>query len=82
MANGIKCKCRRCMCRGLMGPAVLITIGVIFLIDRTPWGYGFGHLWPILLVVIGLVKLAEALASTEGHIGPGSSSGGSSGGGS
>ncbi len=82
MSNGIKykCKCRRCMCRGLMGPAVLITIGVIFLIDRTPWGYGFVRLWPILLVVIGLVKLAEAFASTEGHIGPGGGSGGSSGG--
>ncbi len=82
MANDTQCPCRRCRSRGLMGPAVLITIGAIFLIDRMPWSYGFSHLWPILLVVIGLVKLAGALASTEGHTGPGGSSGSSSGGGS
>ena len=34
------------------------------------FGYGFGDLWPILLIVIGLVKVASAMASTEGHTGP------------
>jgi hypothetical protein len=53
-----------------MGPVVLITLGVLFLIGRMHIGYGFGDLWPALLVVIGLVKIAEALSSTEGHIGP------------
>jgi hypothetical protein len=28
----------------------------------------FGRLWPLLLLAIGGVKLAESLASTEGHI--------------
>jgi hypothetical protein len=52
-----------------MGPAVLITLGVLFLVGHMGWGYSFSDLWPVLLVVIGLVKLSEALASTEGHIG-------------
>ncbi len=69
MANGTKCRCPRCTCRGLMGPAVLITLGVLFLIGRLDWGYSFGKLWPVLLLVIGAVKLIEALASTEGHTG-------------
>ena len=70
MSNALKCGCARCTCSGLMGPAVLITLGVLFLVGRLGWGYSFRDLWPVLLVVIGAVKLAEALASTEGHIGP------------
>jgi hypothetical protein len=52
-----------------MGPVVLITLGVLFLMGKLNWGLGFGQLWPGLLIVIGLVKLAEAMASTEGHQG-------------
>ncbi len=69
MSNGTKCRCRRCTVCGLMGPAVLITVGVLFLIGRLNWGYTFWNLWPVLLIVIGAVRLAEAMASTEGHIG-------------
>lgn len=69
MSNGIKCRCARCMCGGLMGPVVLITLGVLFLIGKMNVGYGFGDLWPVLLIVIGLVKIAESMASTEGHTG-------------
>ncbi len=70
MADVTKCKCRRCIIGGLIGPAVLITIGVLFLLGRFGWGYSFNRLWPVLLIVIGAVKLAEALASSAGHIGP------------
>ena len=42
--------------RTLMGPAVLITLGSLFLLERMR-GPGFGHTWPILLLVIGLIKL-------------------------
>ena len=69
MANNVRCTCARCTVRGLMGPVVLITLGVLFLIGKLKWGLGFGQLWPALLIVIGLVKLAEAMASTEGHQG-------------
>jgi len=58
------------MVSGLMAPVVLITIGALILVGRMHWGYSFSHLWPVLLIVIGLIKLAEAMASTEGHIGP------------
>jgi len=45
--------------RGLVGPATLITIGVIFLADRWWPGMSFHRLWPLILIVIGLVRLLE-----------------------
>jgi hypothetical protein len=61
----------------LMGPAILITLGVLFLVGQYSSRYSFGDLWPIILIVIGAVKLLEATASTAGHIeaddGPGPS---------
>lgn len=68
MANP-RCRCARCRIHGLMGPAILITIGVLFLIEQTTWRFGFWQTWPVILLVIGAIKLGEALASTEGHIG-------------
>ncbi len=53
-----------------MWPAVLITLGALFLVGRLGWGYSFHELWPVLLIVMGAVRLAGALASAEGHIGP------------
>jgi hypothetical protein len=50
-----------------MGPAILITIGVLFLVQQSHWAYHFGRTWPVILLVIGVVKLAEALASDAGH---------------
>jgi len=67
MADGKICRCARCTVGGLMGPVVLITLGLLFLAPKLGIGYGFGRLWPLLLIVIGLVKLFEAMASTEGH---------------
>ena len=46
-----------------MGPAILVTLGIVFLI-------GFWHAWPAILLVIGVVKLMQSNASSEGHIGP------------
>lgn len=47
--------------RRLMGPIVLITVGVLFLVDQLfPYrGWGIGHTWPVILVVIGAVKILE-----------------------
>jgi hypothetical protein len=69
MSDKIRCQCRRCMLRGLMGPVVLITIGVLFLLDQMVPGASFNRSWPVLLLVIGGVKLAQSMASTEGHVG-------------
>jgi hypothetical protein len=68
MADKIHCKCKRCTIAGLTGPVSLITIGVLFLLGEIIPGLSFGRLWPVLLLAIGGVKLAESLASTEGHV--------------
>jgi LiaI-LiaF-like transmembrane region len=62
------CRCAQCKVRGLMGPVVLITIGALFLAGQYS-RYGFFDLWPILLIVIGAVLVAQALVSREGHVG-------------
>lgn len=51
-----------------MGPAVIITVGVLFLLEQTRSGFSFGQMWPIILVVIGVISLASALAPMDGHI--------------
>lgn len=70
MADTVRthCGCARCRVRGLMGPLILITIGVLFLIGEYS-RYSFGDLWPILLIVIGVILVLQALASQEGHLG-------------
>ena len=69
MSNGVRCNCRRCMIRGLMGPAVVITVGVLFLLDQVRGGYfSFGNTFPVILIVIGAISLASSLAPTDGHI--------------
>jgi len=64
------CPCPRCRAHGYMGPAVLITLGVLFLLDQMGHMHwmDFGFTWPALLIVIGLVMLLQHSASMEGHI--------------
>jgi len=63
------CSCMRCTSRTLMGPAVLITIGVLFLLDHLGiWSFGRGI--PILLIVIGLVQVAQRSMPSSGHVQP------------
>ncbi len=69
MSDRIRCSCRRCTIRGLMGPAILITIGVLFLLNETRGGvFDFSNTYPVILMVIGAVSLAAALAPTDGHV--------------
>ena len=51
-----------------MGPIILITIGVLFLVGQYS-RYSFWDLWPILLIVMGVVLVAQSLVSREGHVG-------------
>lgn len=70
MSDRIRCRCQSCTIQSLMGPAIITTIGVLFLLNSLRGGYlSFGHTWPVILLVIGLIKLASALAPKEGHIG-------------
>lgn len=69
MSDRIRCRCARCTIRGLMGPAVVITIGVLFLLQETRGGFfGFDNTYPIILVVIGAILLASSVAPGEGHV--------------
>jgi hypothetical protein len=68
MSDRIRCNCRRCTIRSLMGPAVIITVGVLFLLEQTRSGFSFGQTWPVILVVIGIISLASAMAPMDGHI--------------
>jgi hypothetical protein len=63
------CVCERCRTRRLMGPAILITLGVLFLLDSVS-SIDFGKTWPAILLVIGVVKLVQSNASYDGHVGP------------
>lgn len=52
-----------------MGPALMVTVGVLALLDnldvsRLDWG----HTWPLMLIVMGLVLVFQRNASTEGHV--------------
>jgi hypothetical protein len=64
------CSCSRCRAHGYMGPAVLITLGVLFLFSQaTPvYWLEFDHTWPALLIVIGLVLFLQHSASAYGHV--------------
>jgi hypothetical protein len=63
------CTCGRCSTRWLMGPAMVLTTGILFLLhsmgvadlDRT---------WPAWILVVGIVKLLQSSASSVGHVGP------------
>lgn len=52
-----------------MGPVILITIGVLFLLDNLDvHGFDFNRTWPVILLVIGAVKLMQSSAPTVGHV--------------
>ncbi len=69
MSDRVRCACRRCTIRGLMGPAVIITVGVLFLLDQVRGGFfSFGDTYPVILIVIGVISLAAAASPTDGHI--------------
>jgi hypothetical protein len=53
-----------------MGAAVLITLGVLFLMESYNV-ISFDRSFPVLLLVIGCVLLVARTGSTEGHIQPG-----------
>jgi LiaI-LiaF-like transmembrane region len=44
----------------LTWPVLLITLGLMFLLDEFAPQWGFRRTWPVLLVVIGILKLIES----------------------
>jgi len=71
MSDRVRCTCRRCAIRNLMGPAVITTIGILFLLGEFRGGYlSIWNTFPVIFIVIGAILLASSLAPTEGHIDP------------
>ena len=53
----------------LMGPAMVITTGVLGLLDEyTRWGWG--RTWPLYLIVAGAVKMLQFTGGGESHVEP------------
>ncbi len=48
----------RSLACAIRGPIILITIGTLFAIDHFG-SYTFDRTWPIIIIVIGLMKLLE-----------------------
>ena len=49
----------------MLGPLLLIVIGVLFLLNNMyPGVFRFGKMWPVILIVIGLSKVFEYF---QGH---------------
>ena len=63
------CPCERCRAQCIMGPAMLTTVGVLFLLSSLNVA-GLNKTWPVFILVVGGVKLLQSSASTEGHIQP------------
>jgi len=54
-----------------MGPAIMITVGVLFLLDNLGvHGAHFGQTWPVILLVIGIVKILQTTGSEGQHVPP------------
>jgi membrane-bound ClpP family serine protease len=46
----------------MLGPLILIVLGVLFLLSNIfPAMFSFGRLWPVILIVIGVVKIVETI---------------------
>jgi DUF4097 and DUF4098 domain-containing protein YvlB len=58
--------------RSIAGPVVLIVIGLVFLLRnmgvRVPIWHWFGHWWPLLLILWGVVRLIEhSMGQRQGY---------------
>jgi hypothetical protein len=48
----------------MLGPLLLIAIGVLFLLNNLyPGVFRFGKMWPVILIIIGLSKVFEYFQS-------------------
>ncbi len=52
-----------------MGPAVIVTIGVLFLLHEVRGNvFDFSNTYPFILIVIGAILLGSSMAPMDGHI--------------
>ena len=62
-----RCHCMRCRASELMAPAVLITLGILFLLQETSVKH-FDQTWPLVLIVVGVVQIMKRTAPAKGHV--------------
>ena len=55
---------------GLMGPVFLITLGIVFLVGEFVPEWGVSRTWPLLLIVIGVLKLVDSTMPPRPPEGP------------
>jgi hypothetical protein len=53
----------RSLLRAIRGPVLLITLGLLFTADYF-LNYPFHRTWPVLLIIFGILKLAERLGAS------------------
>jgi len=53
----------------LTGGLILITLGVLFLIDRFVPNINFGDLWPVILIVVGITILLRNIGKKKNDTG-------------
>jgi hypothetical protein len=69
MSNTAGCQCQSCTIRRMGGPAMVITIGILLLLQQIHGGnLGMQNTWPVILLVLGAIHLASAFAPRDGHI--------------
>ncbi len=68
--DNIACPCQRCRLHRSTGGIVLITLGILFLVEQFT-NLAFHRTWPVFLIVLGLLLFARTRASIEGHLGGG-----------
>ena len=49
----------------MLGALLLITLGILFLLNNLyPAQFQFSEMWPVILIVIGVVKIVEYFGRT------------------
>ena len=61
------CPCMRCRTRYVTGPVMIITVGLLGLLNATNVLHWHSS-WPLFLIVLGAIRMAQMSASSEGHI--------------
>jgi hypothetical protein len=56
--------------QSIRGPLVLITLGVLFAMHQADF-ISFSRTWPLIIIVVGLVKLVERLVAPPVSYPPG-----------
>jgi len=65
--SGRGCTCVRCRTRWMMGPAMVLLTGVLMLLHTTDVA-NLDRTWPAWILGVGVVKLLQSTASSQGHV--------------